>query len=54
MQTTGALWKTLCEMNSHGFFMGSGTHPGSDRNRNNSGIVYGHAYSILDLIELDG
>jgi len=29
--------------------MGAGTHPGSDTTSSATGIVYGHAYAVLDV-----
>lgn len=34
--------------------MGAGSPAGSDTNVSNLGIVFGHAYSILDVAEVDG
>ena len=53
---SGVLWSTLMAYQKKGFLMGAGTPPGSDAESNASqwGIVQGHAYSILGLVELDG
>jgi hypothetical protein len=34
--------------------MGAGSNHGSDSNTSAMGIVQGHAYSILDVLDLDG
>jgi hypothetical protein len=34
--------------------MGAGSPSGSDTDISNLGIVQGHAYSILDVAEIDG
>lgn len=47
----GSLWKELQRLHDRGHLMGCGSHSGSDAFVNAHGIVFGHAYSILDLIE---
>eukprot|EP00466_Bigelowiella_natans_P020046 jgi/Bigna1/129142/aug1.8_g3850 len=51
----GSLWQTLINYHQQGFLMGAGTPSGSDSEANASywGIVQGHAYSILDMFQLD-
>eukprot|EP00466_Bigelowiella_natans_P008916 jgi/Bigna1/87575/estExt_fgenesh1_pg.C_220016 len=51
----GTLWNMLMLYNKSGFLMGAGTPAGSDDISNASqwGIVQGHAYAILDVLELD-
>ena len=44
----------MLEFKRADFLMGSGSHPGSDRNTSDLGIVQGHAYSILDVVHTDG
>jgi hypothetical protein len=34
--------------------MGAGSPSGSDKDVSNLGIVQGHAYSILDVLEVEG
>lgn len=34
--------------------MGAGSPQGSDRDVSRLGIVFGHAYSILNVLEIDG
>ena len=41
-------------MVASGFYLGAGSLAGSDTERNELGIVKGHAYSILDALEVDG
>lgn len=47
----GSLWKKFLSFHKNGYLMGCGTHAGKDTNVNSLGIVYGHAYSILDVVE---
>ena len=36
------------------YLMGAGSNSGSDKDISSLGIVQGHAYSILDAMEIDG
>ena len=47
----GSMWKNIRNFHENGYLMGCGTHPGKDTNVNSMGIVYGHAYSILNVVE---
>jgi hypothetical protein len=49
----GSLWKSILEWSSNGFMMGCGSHSGSDTNHNDLGIVLGHAFSVLDVKDVD-
>eukprot|EP00455_Lapot_gusevi_P015017 TRINITY_DN17575_c0_g1_i1.p1 TRINITY_DN17575_c0_g1~~TRINITY_DN17575_c0_g1_i1.p1 ORF type:complete len:330 (-),score=56.75 TRINITY_DN17575_c0_g1_i1:53-1042(-) len=52
----GALWTKLVGYSEAGYLMGAGTPAGADSVANASpvGIVQGHAYSLLDVQEVDG
>ena len=45
------LWNKIKGYRDAGFMMGCGSHAGSDANTNNKGIVQGHAYAILRVVE---
>jgi hypothetical protein len=51
----GQLWTTILSYRNNGYLMGAGTPAGSDDVKNASamGIVQGHAYAILDIVEID-
>jgi len=51
----GVLFKQLLQYRESGFLLGAGSPAGSDSesNASPSGIVQGHAYSILDVQEVD-
>jgi hypothetical protein len=53
---TGQLFHQLLQYRQAGFLLGAGSPAGSDSesNASPSGIVQGHAYSILDVQEVDG
>ncbi|KAL6195013.1 hypothetical protein ACLB2K_030635 [Fragaria x ananassa] len=57
---SGRLWSQLLRFKQEGFFLGAGSPSGSDVHISSSGIVQGHAYSLLQLIfstpvrEVDG
>jgi hypothetical protein len=44
----------LVSWNNKNYLMGVGSPSGSDSDVSNLGIVQGHAYSILDIAEIDG
>jgi hypothetical protein len=50
----GSLFKQLFEWKKQNYLMGAGSSPGSDTDISLLGIVFGHAYSILDVQEVDG
>jgi calpain-15 len=52
----GSLWKDLLAYREGGFLMGAGSPAGADTEANapQTGIVQGHAYSLLDVQEVDG
>lgn len=52
--TTGVFWQKLKFWKAHNYLMGAGTPDGSDTDVSSLGIVQGHAYSILDITEIDG
>jgi calpain-5 len=55
MIRNGTLWTQLLSNHRSGYLMGAGTPSGSDSesNASPSGIVQGHAYSLLDVQEAD-
>ena len=54
MKVSGALWQKLLEFIDKGVLLGAGSTSGSDTESTQLGIVKGHAYSILDVMEIDG
>ncbi len=46
-------WETLKSLYNNGHLLGAGSHAGSDTTKSDLGIVQGHAYSILQVRELD-
>ncbi|XP_044505430.1 calpain-type cysteine protease DEK1-like isoform X1 [Mangifera indica] len=51
---SGRLWSQLLHFKQEGFLLGAGSPSGSDVHISSSGIVQGHAYSILQVREVDG
>ncbi|XP_042008073.1 calpain-type cysteine protease DEK1-like isoform X1 [Salvia splendens] len=51
---SGRLWSQLLRFKLEGFLLGAGSPSGSDVHISSSGIVQGHAYSILQIREVDG
>ncbi|KAG6476656.1 hypothetical protein ZIOFF_065901 [Zingiber officinale] len=51
---SGRLWSQLLHFKREGFLLGAGSPSGSDVHVSPSGIVQGHAYSILQVKEVDG
>ncbi|XP_043806864.1 calpain-type cysteine protease DEK1 isoform X2 [Manihot esculenta] len=49
---SGRLW--LLRFKQEGFLLGAGSPSGSDVHISSSGIVQGHAYSLLQVREVDG
>jgi hypothetical protein len=52
----GSLFKQLLQWKQQGFLLGAGSPAGTDdvAHMPNTGIVQGHAYSLLDVREVDG
>ena len=48
---SGALFKKLLGYKASGFLMGAGSPSGSDSDTSTTGIVQGHAYAILNIVE---
>ena len=48
---SGALFKRLLEYKANGFLMGAGSPSGSDTDTSETGIVQGHAYAVLDIVQ---
>ncbi|KAH9329441.1 hypothetical protein KI387_001549 [Taxus chinensis] len=51
---SGKLWSQLLHFKQEGFLLGAGSPSGSDVHVSSSGIVQGHAYSLLQVREVDG
>ncbi|KAL0906783.1 hypothetical protein M5K25_025304 [Dendrobium thyrsiflorum] len=51
---SGRLWSQLLYFKGEGFLLGAGSPSGSDVHVSSSGIVQGHAYSVLQVREVDG
>ncbi|PKA55512.1 hypothetical protein AXF42_Ash006714 [Apostasia shenzhenica] len=51
---SGRLWSQLLHFKREGFLLGAGSPSGSDVHVSTSGIVQGHAYSVLQVREIDG
>ncbi|KAK6163781.1 hypothetical protein DH2020_000645 [Rehmannia glutinosa] len=51
---SGRLWSQLLRFKQEGFLLGAGSPSGSDVHVSSCGIVQGHAYSILQVREVDG
>ncbi|KAK8943955.1 hypothetical protein KSP40_PGU018953 [Platanthera guangdongensis] len=51
---SGRLWSQLLYFKREGFLLGAGSPSGSDVHVSSSGIVQGHAYSVLQVREVDG
>ncbi|EFJ08518.1 hypothetical protein SELMODRAFT_236021 [Selaginella moellendorffii] len=51
---SGRLWSQLLRFKQEGFLLGAGSPSGSDAHVSASGIVQGHAYSLLQVREVDG
>lgn len=51
---SGRLWSQLLSFKQEGFLLGAGSPSGSDAHVSSSGIVQGHAYSVLQVKEVDG
>ncbi|KAJ3444064.1 calpain [Anaeramoeba flamelloides] len=49
----GRLWQKLLQYQNAGYLLGAGSHAGSDTHVSDKGIVYGHAYGILDVQFVD-
>lgn len=47
---SGRLWSQLLRFKQEGFLLGAGSPSGSDVHISSSGIVQGHAYSILQVM----
>ena len=46
---SGRLWYQLQQFKQEGFLLGAGSPSGSDVHVSSSGIVQGHAYSLLQV-----
>lgn len=51
---SGRLWSQLLHFKREGFLLGAGSPTGSDVHVSSSGIVQGHAYSVMQVKEVDG
>jgi hypothetical protein len=48
---SGRLWSQLLRFKQEGFLLGAGSPSGSDVHISSSGIVQGHAYSLLQVMQ---
>ncbi|KAL6567140.1 Calpain-type cysteine protease dek1 [Orobanche minor] len=51
---SGRLWSQILRFKQEGFLLGAGSPSGSDVHVSSCGIVQGHAYSILQVRDVDG
>lgn len=51
---SGKFWKKILTWRDKRYLMGAGSNSGKDTDISTLGIVQGHAYSILDAMEIDG
>lgn len=54
MFDSGELWQRLTFWINNGYLMGCSSPAGKDTDTSDLGIVQGHAYSVLDAIEVEG
>mmetsp|Transcript_24040 Transcript_24040/g.23674 ORF Transcript_24040/g.23674 Transcript_24040/m.23674 type:complete len:135 (+) Transcript_24040:633-1037(+) len=54
MLHTGEFWSKLTFWSNKAYLMGAGSPSGRDTDVSKNGIVQGHAYSILDVFEIEG
>lgn len=54
MIESGDFWQKLVFWNKCNYLIGAGSPAGSDANVSEMGIVQGHAYSVLDVYEVEG
>ena len=54
MYTSGELWSKMEMFKAENYLMGAASPSGSDRNKSNLGVVFGHAYSVMDVAVVDG
>jgi hypothetical protein len=48
------MWQKLLFWAKSNYLMGAGSPAGSDSDVSDLGIVQGHAYSVLDVFEIEG
>ena len=54
MLASGELWDKLKFWADNDYLMGANSNEGKDTDMNPMGIAFGHAYSILDVCEVEG
>ena len=54
MYNTGELWTKMKTWRDRNYLMGASSPAGTDTDTSALGIVQGHAYSILDVVTIDG
>ena len=54
MVQNGTLWKKMLKWHEDGNFMCAGSNPGRDTEKSIQGIIFGHAYTVLQVVEIDG
>eukprot|EP00762_Andalucia_godoyi_P003028 ANDGO_04123.mRNA.1 Calpain-type cysteine protease ADL1 len=52
-KTSERLWQKMLTAFESGFLMGAGSSAGKDTDSSSEGIVQGHAYAILNVVEID-
>ncbi|EAX95710.1 Clan CA, family C2, calpain-like cysteine peptidase [Trichomonas vaginalis G3] len=50
----GTLWKRILQWHQDKDYICCGSHPGSDTTKSKTNIVQGHAYSVLQAVEVKG
>lgn len=50
----GTFWKNMVQWRADKDYLCCGSHPGSDTTKSKTNIVQGHAYSILQVVEVKG
>jgi hypothetical protein len=51
---SGKLWSDLKRWHEYGYFIGTGSMGSDDTQKNDVNIVQGHAFSMMDLAEVQG
>lgn len=51
---TGEYWSRVVKYKEEGYLLGAGSPGSDDSQKSDLGIVLGHAYSVLDVAEIDG
>lgn len=54
MVQNGTLWNLMLKWHNEGSFICAGSNPGRDTQQTNQGIILGHAYTVLQVVEVQG